>query len=183
MLKSIDSHCGRVISCQTCHYILPCLQCCLTIDDIVTHCVADNNGDRFLNIERADLQPHLDYINDRSVVETLKHGIEYYHKALEKTGQADCWAIVICSSWELFHSSANCIKGMYHYWLEVLYSDWREESVRHCLVSSWGRLHGHHYGSSLIWRQGAPLFSHGCACHKWWEEHVVRQKTNEVDVF
>ena len=59
-------------------------QCRLTVDDILTHCSADDNGDRFLHIEVDDLQPHLDHINDKSLVETLKHGIGYYHEALDK---------------------------------------------------------------------------------------------------
>ena len=59
-------------------------QCRLTVDDLLTHCAADDNNDRFLNIEEADLQPHLDHITDRSLAETLKHGIGYYHEALTK---------------------------------------------------------------------------------------------------
>ncbi|KII91381.1 hypothetical protein PLICRDRAFT_135522 [Plicaturopsis crispa FD-325 SS-3] len=59
-------------------------QCRLTVDDLLTHCSADDKADRFLNIEEADLQPHLDHINDRGLVETLKHGIGYYHEALDK---------------------------------------------------------------------------------------------------
>lgn len=59
-------------------------QCRLTVDDLLTHCAADDNNDRFLNIEEADLQPHLDHIMDRSLVETLKHGIGFYHEALDK---------------------------------------------------------------------------------------------------
>jgi len=59
-------------------------QCRLTVDDILTHCAADDNGDRFLNIEETDLQPHLDHIRDQSLVETLKHGIGYYHEALDQ---------------------------------------------------------------------------------------------------
>ena len=59
-------------------------RCRLTVDDILTHRAADDNGDRFLNIEEADLQPHLDHISDRSLAETLKHGIGYYHEALSK---------------------------------------------------------------------------------------------------
>ncbi|KIM78188.1 hypothetical protein PILCRDRAFT_824660 [Piloderma croceum F 1598] len=59
-------------------------QCRLTVDDILTHCAADDNSDRFLNIEEADLQPHLDHIRDQSLVETLKHGIGYYHEALDQ---------------------------------------------------------------------------------------------------
>jgi pre-mRNA-splicing helicase BRR2 len=40
----------------------------LTVDDLMVHCGADSNPDCFLNIEQADLQPHLDYINDKGLV-------------------------------------------------------------------------------------------------------------------
>jgi len=59
-------------------------QCRLTADDILTHCNADEKGDQFLNIELDDLQPHLDHISDPGLVETLKHGVGYYHEALDK---------------------------------------------------------------------------------------------------
>jgi pre-mRNA-splicing helicase BRR2 len=59
-------------------------QCRLTVDDILTHCSADDSADRFLNNELDDLQPHLDHVNDKSLAETLKHGIGYYHEALDK---------------------------------------------------------------------------------------------------
>lgn len=59
-------------------------QCRLTADDILTHCGADDNGSRFLNIELEDLQPHLAHVSDTGLVETLKHGIGYYHEALDK---------------------------------------------------------------------------------------------------
>ncbi|KAF8056607.1 DNA polymerase theta/eta [Lyophyllum atratum] len=59
-------------------------QCRLTVDDLLTHCAADDKPDRFLNIELEDLQPHLDHIRDQSLAETLKHGIGYFHEALDK---------------------------------------------------------------------------------------------------
>jgi pre-mRNA-splicing helicase BRR2 len=59
-------------------------QCRLTVDDLLIHCGADDKPDRFLNIELEDLQPHLDHIRDPSLVETLKHGIGYFHEALDK---------------------------------------------------------------------------------------------------
>jgi pre-mRNA-splicing helicase BRR2 len=59
-------------------------QCRLTVDDILTHAAADDKPNRFLNIEEEDLQPHLDHINERSLAETLQHGIGYYHEALGK---------------------------------------------------------------------------------------------------
>ena len=59
-------------------------QCTLTVDDILTHCSADDKPDLFLNIEPDDLQPHVDHINDKGLAETLKHGVGYYHEALDK---------------------------------------------------------------------------------------------------
>lgn len=59
-------------------------QCRLTVDDLLLHCTADDDPDRFLNIDGADLQPHLDHISDNGLVECLKHGIGYYHEALDK---------------------------------------------------------------------------------------------------
>lgn len=59
-------------------------QCRLTVDDLLLHCTADNDPDRFLNIAEAELQRHLDYINDKGLVECLQHGIGYYHEALDK---------------------------------------------------------------------------------------------------
>jgi pre-mRNA-splicing helicase BRR2 len=59
-------------------------QCRLTVDDILTHCAADEDSERFLNVEMEVLQPHLDRINDQGLVECLRHGIGYYHEALDK---------------------------------------------------------------------------------------------------
>ncbi|TFK21393.1 Sec63-domain-containing protein [Coprinopsis marcescibilis] len=59
-------------------------QCRLTVDDILTHCAADDQPDRFLNIELADLQPHLDHASDKGLAEVLSRGIGYYHEALSK---------------------------------------------------------------------------------------------------
>ncbi|KAI0258389.1 Sec63-domain-containing protein [Gloeopeniophorella convolvens] len=59
-------------------------QCRLTAEDLLLHCGADDNEDRFLNAELSDIQPHLDHVTDRGLVETLKHGIGFYHEALSK---------------------------------------------------------------------------------------------------
>ena len=59
-------------------------QCRLTVDNLLTHCSADDKPDLFLNIDLTDLQPHIDHISDQGLVETLKHGIGYYHEALDK---------------------------------------------------------------------------------------------------
>lgn len=59
-------------------------QCRLTSDDIIAHCGSDEDSKRFLNIEEESLQPHLDHVTDKGLVETLKYGIGYYHEALDK---------------------------------------------------------------------------------------------------
>jgi len=59
-------------------------QCKLTANDILTYCLANQEGKRFLNIEEEDLQPHLDRIQDSALKETLAYGIGFYHEALSK---------------------------------------------------------------------------------------------------
>ncbi|KAJ7741533.1 putative RNA helicase [Mycena maculata] len=60
-------------------------QCRLTVDNLLTHCAADDKPDRFLNVEDSEvLLPHFDNISDKELVECLKHGIGYYHEALSK---------------------------------------------------------------------------------------------------
>jgi len=59
-------------------------QCRMTAEDLLMHCGADDDEDQFLNAELSDIQPHLDHINDRGLVDTLKHGIGFYHEALSK---------------------------------------------------------------------------------------------------
>jgi pre-mRNA-splicing helicase BRR2 len=54
------------------------------VDDILTHCTADDKPDHFLNIDLNELQLHLDHLSDKALAETLKHGIGYYHEALSK---------------------------------------------------------------------------------------------------
>jgi pre-mRNA-splicing helicase BRR2 len=54
----------------------------LTALDLFGACVAENDEDRFLNAPLEDLQPILDKINERALVESLSHGIGYFHEAL-----------------------------------------------------------------------------------------------------
>jgi pre-mRNA-splicing helicase BRR2 len=46
--------------------------------------MADEEEGRFLNVEEAELAPHLERVEDRDLAETLKYGIAYYHEALSK---------------------------------------------------------------------------------------------------
>jgi pre-mRNA-splicing helicase BRR2 len=57
-------------------------QCKLTANDLLAYCLADSEPKRFLNIDDAELQPHLEHVQDQDLVECLKYGIGYYHEAL-----------------------------------------------------------------------------------------------------
>ncbi|KAF8270130.1 putative RNA helicase [Lactarius quietus] len=59
-------------------------QCRMTAEDLLVHCGADDDEDKFLNAELSDIQPHLDHISERGLADTLKHGIGLYHEALSK---------------------------------------------------------------------------------------------------
>ncbi|GJN87131.1 hypothetical protein Rhopal_000076-T1 [Rhodotorula paludigena] len=59
-------------------------QCRATADDILTYCLADQEESRFLNIERDELAPHLEHVQDAGLRATLEHGVGYYHEALTK---------------------------------------------------------------------------------------------------
>ncbi|GAA6043916.1 hypothetical protein JCM8097_004108 [Rhodosporidiobolus ruineniae] len=59
-------------------------QCRATADDILTYCLADQEESRFLNIDAADLAPHLEHVQDPGLRETLEHGVGFYHEALSK---------------------------------------------------------------------------------------------------
>jgi pre-mRNA-splicing helicase BRR2 len=74
-------------------------QCRLSVDDLLTHCSADDKSDRFLDIELDDLQSHLDHIRDAGLVEILKHGVGYFHEALDPKTSALC---SVCSNLEPF---------------------------------------------------------------------------------
>jgi pre-mRNA-splicing helicase BRR2 len=53
-----------------------------TAADILAACVADDDEDRFLHASLEDLAPVLEKVNEKSLAESLSHGIGYYHEAL-----------------------------------------------------------------------------------------------------
>ena len=50
--------------------------------DLLAACVADGNEDRFLHADAADIAPLLSRIYERTLAESISHGIGYYHEAL-----------------------------------------------------------------------------------------------------
>ncbi|ODN91338.1 pre-mRNA-splicing helicase BRR2 [Cryptococcus wingfieldii CBS 7118] len=59
-------------------------QCKLSANDILTYTLADEDEGRFLNVDREELEPHLERLQDEDLKETLRYGIGFYHEALSK---------------------------------------------------------------------------------------------------
>jgi pre-mRNA-splicing helicase BRR2 len=50
--------------------------------DLFNACIADENEDRFLNVEVSEIQPILEKIHEQALATSLSHGIGYFHEAL-----------------------------------------------------------------------------------------------------
>ena len=50
--------------------------------DLLAACIADDEEDRFLHASVEEIIPLLDHIHERSLAESISHGIGYFHEAL-----------------------------------------------------------------------------------------------------
>jgi pre-mRNA-splicing helicase BRR2 len=87
--------------------------------DLFAACVADDEDDRFLNVELGEIQPILEKINEQALATSLSHGIGYFHEALNafdkkavqhlfKVGAIQVLIVSRDSCWEV-DSSAHLI--------------------------------------------------------------------------
>lgn len=53
-----------------------------TAIDLLAACVADDNEDRFLHVDVEDIKPLLERLHERTLAESISHGVGYYHEAL-----------------------------------------------------------------------------------------------------
>ncbi|QKX54132.1 uncharacterized protein TRUGW13939_01216 [Talaromyces rugulosus] len=53
-----------------------------TAIDILAACVADDNEDRFLHADVNEISPLLERLHERTLAESVSHGVGYYHEAL-----------------------------------------------------------------------------------------------------
>lgn len=53
-----------------------------TAIDILAACVADDNEDRFLHADVNEIAPLLERLHERTLAESVSHGVGYYHEAL-----------------------------------------------------------------------------------------------------
>ncbi|KAI6028026.1 hypothetical protein PISMIDRAFT_646386 [Pisolithus microcarpus 441] len=65
-------------------FVLSRKQCCLTVADLLVNHTVDSDPKCFLNIGEDDLQPCLEHVSDKGLVEYLKDSIGYYHEAMDK---------------------------------------------------------------------------------------------------
>ena len=56
-----------------------------TAQDLLAACAADDDDDRFLQTEEEQLTPVLSRVKERSLAESLSHGIAYFHEALAES--------------------------------------------------------------------------------------------------
>ncbi|KAI9802245.1 MAG: hypothetical protein M1825_002966 [Sarcosagium campestre] len=50
--------------------------------DLLAACIADNDEDRFLHADVADLAPLLNRLDEKALADSVSHGIGYFHEAL-----------------------------------------------------------------------------------------------------
>ena len=118
-------------------------QCRLTVDDLLTHCAADDEPDRFLNIELEELEKHLAHVRDKELAETLRHGIGFFHEALDRQDKK----IVQ----RLFESGAIQVliaSKVSDYQLK--YQNHYSCCLGYCMESSCCEPYGHHHGCSVV---------------------------------
>ena len=56
-----------------------------TARDLLTACLADDDEDRFLHVEVAQIQKLLERVQEEALAEALSHGVGYYHEALSQS--------------------------------------------------------------------------------------------------
>lgn len=124
-------------------------QCRSTVDDLLVHCAADDRPDRFMNAEEADLQRYLDRVSDKRLVESLKHGIGYYHEAMDKQDKRiieylfESGAIQV-----LVASKVSFVMN------RSLSTNWK---IGHSMEHPGCELHGNRHGRPILRGQGTPL--------------------------
>ena len=118
-------------------------QCRLTVDDLLTHCAADDEPDRFLNIELEELEKHLAHVRDKELAETLRHGIGFFHEALDRQDKKIVQRLFESGAIQVLIASKvsdDQLKYQYHY----------SRCLGYCVESSCCEPYGHHHGCSVV---------------------------------
>lgn len=125
-------------------------QCRLTALDIITYCIGDDTPTRFLHCAVEEIRPLLDRLQDKALVETLEHGIGFYHEALSKqdrriveqlyesgaiqvivASRDTCWALPV-SSHMVIVMGAQYFEGKEHRYVDYPMKDVLQMIGRAC---------------------------------------------------
>ncbi|RMY74401.1 hypothetical protein D0863_03266 [Hortaea werneckii] len=91
-----------------------------TAQDLLAACVADDDEDRFLQAEPEQLAPILQRVKERSLAESLSHGIAYFHEALSDSDKRIVESLFTQGAVQVMLVSRDCC--------------WEVQSVAHLVV-------------------------------------------------
>lgn len=79
-----------------------------TAQDLLAACVIDDNEDRFLKAEAEQIAPVLARVKERSLAESLAHGIAYYHEALSDSDKRIAESLFTQGACQVMLVSRDC---------------------------------------------------------------------------
>jgi pre-mRNA-splicing helicase BRR2 len=76
--------------------------------DLLAACLADDDEDRFLNTTLDQLEPVLERISEKPLIESLSHGIGYFHEAMDTTDKRLVEALFKQGAIQVMFVSRDC---------------------------------------------------------------------------
>ncbi|KAF2766872.1 Sec63-domain-containing protein [Teratosphaeria nubilosa] len=91
-----------------------------TAQDLLAACVADDDEDRFLQADVEQLEPILGRVKERSLAESLRHGVAYFHEALSESDKRIVESLFSQGAVQVMLVSRDCC--------------WKIQSVAHLVI-------------------------------------------------
>ncbi|KAH9840433.1 Sec63 Brl domain [Teratosphaeria destructans] len=91
-----------------------------TAQDLLAACVADDDEDRFLQADIEQLEPILGRVKERSLAESLRHGVAYFHEALSESDKRIAESLFSQGAVQVMLVSRDCC--------------WEIQSVAHLVI-------------------------------------------------
>ncbi|KAK5124119.1 hypothetical protein LTR85_001822 [Meristemomyces frigidus] len=91
-----------------------------TAQDLLAACVADDDEDRFLQTDAEQLAPILARVKERSLAESLSHGIAYFHEAMSESDKRIVESLFTQGAVQVMLVSRDCC--------------WEVQSVAHLVI-------------------------------------------------
>lgn len=80
--------------------------------DLISFAASEGNPDLFLMVDPEDVEPHLEHIKNKSLKETLKHGVGFYHQGLSERERAVVERLYKAGAVQVVVSEFNLCWGM-----------------------------------------------------------------------